>query len=192
MFNAEDRLPVVREMIMASTEEERRARARPAAADAAVRLRGDLRGDGGAAGDDPPARPAAARVPARPRGCDRRARCASGSSSSARRTRCSARAAAGSGCIYPEIYEMQVRAIVARRDRGPRANGRRAAGRDHAPARRVRGGAAPAPRADDRGRRGGGRARLPGRDDDRAPARVHPRRRDRARTPTSSRSARTT
>ena len=39
--------------------------ARPAAAVPAVRLRGDLRGDGGAAGDDPAARPAAARVPAR-------------------------------------------------------------------------------------------------------------------------------
>ena len=46
--------------------------ARPAAAVPAERLRGDLRGDGGAAGDDPAARSAAARVPAcRARG-DRR------------------------------------------------------------------------------------------------------------------------
>ena len=52
----------------------RRRRGRPprsagaAAADPAGRLRGDLRGDGGAARDDPPARLAAARVPARARG----------------------------------------------------------------------------------------------------------------------------
>ena len=72
--------------------------ARAAAADAAVRLRGDLRGDGGAAGDDPAARPAAARVPARPRGGDRRAHARRGSRRCTRRTRCSARAAAGSAC----------------------------------------------------------------------------------------------
>ena len=41
-------------------------RARQAAAAAAGRLRGPLRGDGRPAGHDPPARPAAARVPARP------------------------------------------------------------------------------------------------------------------------------
>ena len=39
-------------------------------------------------------------------------RCAPGSASSGRRTRCSARAAAGSACMFPEIYEMQVRAIA--------------------------------------------------------------------------------
>ena len=42
-------------------------RAGRAAAVPAERLRGDLRGDGRPAGDDPAARPAAARVPARPR-----------------------------------------------------------------------------------------------------------------------------
>ena len=47
--------------------------ARTAAAVPAERLRGHLRGDGRAAGDDPAARPAAARVPPAARGGDRRA-----------------------------------------------------------------------------------------------------------------------
>ena len=47
MFMAAGRLPIVREMILASTGRRTRSRARPAAADAAARLRGDLRGDGG-------------------------------------------------------------------------------------------------------------------------------------------------
>ena len=85
------------------------------------------------------------------------------------------------GLFYPEIYEMQVRAIVraaiAVRERV--ADDTRAARRDHAPARRLRRGAEAAARADRAGRRRGGRARLPRRDDDRAAARVCPRRRDR-------------
>ena len=84
-----------------------------AAAAPAGGLRGPVRGDGGAAGDDPAARPAAARVPQEPRRtCARRssgrgssARTTSSSSSrrspawrrSTRRTRCSAPAAAGWG-----------------------------------------------------------------------------------------------
>ena len=83
------------------------------------------------------------------------------------------------GLFFPEIYEMQVRAIVraaiAVRDRGRG----RAARRDHAPARRLRRGAQAAAGAD-RARGGrGGRARVPRRHDDRAAAGVHPRRRDR-------------
>ena len=87
--------------------------ARGAAAAPAGGLRGALRGDGGAAGDDPAARPAAARVPQEPaRTCARRSS-ARGSSApttssssrrrsrawrrSTRRTRCSAPAAAGWG-----------------------------------------------------------------------------------------------
>ena len=46
MFMAEDRLPVVREMILADRRGRPARGARPAAADAAGRLRGDLRGDG--------------------------------------------------------------------------------------------------------------------------------------------------
>ena len=42
----------------------------------------------------------------------RDARCASASRRSTRRTRCSARAACRLGILYPEIYEMQVEAIM--------------------------------------------------------------------------------
>ena len=45
------------------------------------------------------------------------------------------------GLMYPEIYEMQVRAIVARGDRGARADRRSPARRDHASARRLPRGA---------------------------------------------------
>ena len=95
------------------------------------------------------------------------------------------------GLFYPEIYEMQVRAIV-RAAIAVRERSARAARRDHAPARRLRRGAEAAARAD-RARRGrGGRARVPRRHDDRAAARVRPRRTRSPSTPTSSRSARTT
>ena len=111
MFMAEDRLPVVREMIMASTRRSAAPRSKGCSRPAGG-LRGHLRGDGGPAGDDPPARPAAARVPAAARG--------GGATSDARpdpgapgvEPDARARAAAGSGCMLPEIYEMQVRAIV--------------------------------------------------------------------------------
>ena len=82
------------------------------------------------------------------------------------------------GLLYPEIYEMQVRAIcggdaVAERRRG-------AARRDHAPARRHRRGAAPAARARRRASpRRRAAARLPRRHDDRAAAGLRARRRDR-------------
>ena len=48
-----------------------------------------------------------------------------------------ARARCRLGLVYPEIYEMQVRAIVARGCRRSRADRRGAARRDHAPARRA-------------------------------------------------------
>ena len=63
MFMATDRQPKMQAMIMAESEEERaRGARRPAAAPAGA-LRGPVRGDAGAAGDHPPARPAAPRVP---------------------------------------------------------------------------------------------------------------------------------
>ena len=66
-----------------------------------------------------------------------------------RPTRCSARAACRLGVLHPEIYEMQVRAIVrAARCASARA---RAAARDHDPAGRLRAGA----RADARAGRAG-------------------------------------
>ena len=62
----------------------------------------------------------------------------------------------------------------------PGAHGRGAARRDHAPARRLRRGAAPAARAHDRGHAGGGAGdRVPVRHDDRVAARGAARRRDR-------------
>ena len=100
------RIIAVREMIMADDVEGREARARQAPADAARRFRRALPHHGGPAGDDPPARSAAARIPAQDRCRDgggrqgdrqgprdhpppRAARCT-------RPTRCSAIAAAGS------------------------------------------------------------------------------------------------
>ena len=126
-------------------------RARQAAAAPAGRLRGDLRGDGGPAGDDPPARPAAARVPAAARGGQGRA---------------DARADQGAAGVEPDARHPRLPARPAlagdlrdagagdhprgRRRRG--AHGRGAARRDHAPARRLRRGAAPPARDHDRDR----------------------------------------
>ena len=59
------------------------------------------------------------------------------------------------GLQWPEIYEMQVRAIVRAALAVRERTGAGAARRDHAPARRVRRGAAPPARAH-RPRRGGG------------------------------------
>ena len=64
MFFDEDRIRAVREMILADDEKSRRARARQASADAARGFRRAVRDHAGAAGDDPAARSAAARVPA--------------------------------------------------------------------------------------------------------------------------------
>ena len=96
MFMAEDRLPVMREMILADSVDGRRVALDRILPDAAGRLRGDLRGDGRAAGDDPAARPAAARVPAARSRRRRTSTCASAFACSRRRTRCSACAAAAS------------------------------------------------------------------------------------------------
>ena len=74
MFMAAERQPKMRAMIMADDRGGAARCARPAAAAAAGRLRGALRGDGRPAGHDPPARPAAARVPAPGRGRLPRAR----------------------------------------------------------------------------------------------------------------------
>ncbi len=68
MFLAPDRLPVVREMILADTPAEEAAALGRSRSGAADRLRGDPRGDGRPAGHGAPARSAAARVPAVGRG----------------------------------------------------------------------------------------------------------------------------
>ena len=133
---AEDRLPVVREMILARDEDGRERALERLLPMQQSDFEGILARDGRAARDDPAARPAAARVPARPRRAGRRARAdacrARARAPRARqrarprartsRTRCSARAAAASALVHPEIYVMQVRAIV----RGALAAARRA------------------------------------------------------------------
>ncbi len=121
MFFEEDRIVAVREMILADDEAGAPGGARQAPADAARRLRRAVRDHGRAAGDHPPARPAAARVPAEDRRGDRRGGEGDGGRAGeaprARRTpctsstRCSAIAAAASSSPIPEIAEMQARAI---------------------------------------------------------------------------------
>ena len=130
-------------------------RARPAAAVPAERLRGHLRGDGRAAGDDPAARPAAARVPAARSRRRPTSACATRIKALHEANPMLGTRGCRLGLQWPEIYEMQVRAIV--RAALPCATAPAgAAGRDHAPARRLRGGAAPAARADGPNGRGGG------------------------------------
>ena len=109
MFLAEDRLPIVRAMILAHTPEEEAAALEQLRVGAEGRLPRDPRGDGRPARHGPPARPAAARVPAvgggaagaaghhRPRP-PRRPPCSRPPSRGASRTRCSARAASASAC----------------------------------------------------------------------------------------------
>ena len=67
MFMAEDRQPKMRAMIMADTREDRKQALADLLPLQQEDFEGHLRGDGRAAGDRPPARPAAARVPAQPR-----------------------------------------------------------------------------------------------------------------------------
>ena len=154
-------------------------RARQAAARPAGRLRGDLRGDGRLPGHDPPARPAAARVPARRSRRRPRTTCAAGSRELHEANPMLGTRGCRLGLQWPEIYEMQVRAIVRAAAAGRGADGDAAARRDHAPARRLPRGAR-APARADRARRGRGAVgRVPLRHDDRAAARLHPGRRDR-------------
>ena len=68
MFFEADRIGAMREMIMADEEAGQARRPRQAPADAALRFHRDLPHHARPAGDDPAARPAAARVPAEDRG----------------------------------------------------------------------------------------------------------------------------
>ncbi len=123
MFMAQDRLPIVQEMIMARDEAARRVALDKLLPDAAVRLRGHLRGDGRVPGHDPPARPAVARVPALARGGDLRRDARAGSRSCTRRIRCSAPAAAGSGCSGPRSTRCRCARSSARPPRWESAPG---------------------------------------------------------------------
>ena len=98
------------------------SRAGQTAADAARRFRSDLQGDGGLAGHHPPARSAAARIPAAQGRGDRGSRRAP-PARSGEKLRARAIALHESnpmlghrgcrlGITYPEIYEMQARAIL--------------------------------------------------------------------------------
>jgi pyruvate,orthophosphate dikinase len=137
MFFGEERLPVVQEMILADTR-----RARRAALDRLLPFQqSDFEGifKRRTAGDHPAARPTAARIPP--------------SLDEAKNERLRDRIKAlheanpmlgtrgADSPAGPEIYEMQVRAIVCN---VPRCNRTGAPGGDHAPARRLRGGTAAA------------------------------------------------
>ena len=129
MFMSAERLPVVREMILATAGRAARGGARAAAADAAVRLRGDLRRHGGPARDGAPARPAAARVPARSHGARGRAR-ADRARARAQEPRAAGRARAAALRAEPDARHprLPARAAVSRhlRDAGARDRARRA------------------------------------------------------------------
>ena len=121
MFFDGDRIVAMREMILADTRTGPARGARQAFADAALGFRRTVRDHGRPAGDHPPARSAAARIPAEDRGGDRRGR---GGHEGAARRSCAQRTDAlhefnpmlgHRGCrlavTYPEIAEMQARAI---------------------------------------------------------------------------------
>ena len=212
MFLGSERVAAVQQMIFAETHGGGAGGLRRAAAAAARRLRRDLPGDGRAAGHGAPARPAAARVPAGP---DRRCRSRSRSGRSAARTWRRRKPILAKvrqlhetnpmlglrgvrlGIVKPGLYAMQVRAIVEA------ACEVRAGGGDPkveimiplvatAPElQQMRDGARARGRRGPRGARASSSAPRVGHDD-RAAARGRDGRRDRARPPTSSRSARTT
>ena len=137
-------------------------RARQAAAVPARGFRGAVPHHGGPAGDDPPARPAAARVPAaRATPSSRRSpppsartwrRCAGASPNLAEANPMLGHRGCRLGITYPEIYEMQARAIFegAHRDRGGDRQG--AGARNHDPARRHEEGTGDHPRPGRQGR----------------------------------------
>ena len=170
MFFGPDREELVRDMFIAAArrplrggpeaESELGAGARSPRRAAAGGLRRDLPGDERAPGDDSPAGPADARVRLR-REFRRRARAGKGSGDTAELSRVQGRIAVAEelkevdpmlgtrgarlGLLVPELYEMQVRAIVgAALDVGADGEGPR--GRDHVPLGCLRGragGAAP-------------------------------------------------
>ena len=182
MFMAEDRLPVVREMILAATRTERRGALDELLPMQQADFEGIFEAMAGLPGHDPAARPAAARVPARrSRRRPTRTRCAQRIAQLHESNPMLGTRGCRLGLQYPEIYEMQVRAIVRAAPRRRRAHGRGAAGRDHDPARRLRARSCARLRElTERGRRPRSRtvAYLVGTMIE-LPRAVHPRRRDR-------------
>ena len=177
MFFGDERLPVMQEMIMARDEQGRRS-----ALDRLLPMQqSDFEGIFEAMAGlpvtirllDPPLHeflPAPDEAPERDARADQ---AAPGVEPDARHARLQARAA-----VPGDLRDAGARDRPCGESR-PGQDGRGAARRDHAPARRVRRRAAPAARADRRRGRRGERRRVSVRHDDRAPARVHPRGRDR-------------
>ena len=141
MFFEGDRIVAVREMILSDDENGPPRRAGETAADAARGLRRAVQDHERPAGDDPAARSAAARVPAAHRSGDRRR---SRTRSERRWTSCSAGPAelhefnpmlGFRGCrlaiAYPEIAEMQARAIFEAAVEAARAQRRAGRAGDH-------------------------------------------------------------
>ena len=140
------------DLILAETDEDAPGRARRPRAAAARRLRGDPRGHGRPAGDDPADRPAAARVPARP---DRAVGQGRPGRRQGHRRRTSKLLAAVRrlheqnpmlglrgvrlGLVIPGLFDMQVRAI-AHAAAELKQGGQGPAPGDHDPARRGRAG----------------------------------------------------
>ncbi len=214
MFFAEDRLPIVRRMILADNEADRKAAAQRAAADAARRLLRRVQGDARLPGDGPDDRPAAPRVPAEARGPD------GGRSPGSRRPAATRRRLEEKktllarveqlhefnpmlghrgcrlGITYPEITEMQTRAIM---EAACQLNkeGLKVVPEIMIPlVGFVKEFARPEGDRQARGQRGhegaGDQDQVPRRHDDRGAARGGDRRRDRRRGRSSSRSGRTT
>ena len=190
---AQERLPVVQEMILARDEAGRRAALDRLLPMQQSDFEGIFEAMAGLPGHDPPARPAAARVPADARGGDRPTRCgsrikrAARGEPDARHARLPARPA-----VARDLRDAGARDRPRRAARSRERTGRAAARRDHAPARRLpRGARAPA-RADRARRRRGAGDRVPLRHDDRAAARRASAPTRSPRSPTSARSARTT
>ena len=129
MFMAQDRLPVVQEMIMAATRRTRRAALDRLLPMQQSDFEGIFEAMAGLPGHDPAARPAVARVPALARGGDLGRRCAAGSPSCTSRIRCSAPAAAGSGCNGPRSTRCRCARSSARPQRWGSGPGRRRSSR---------------------------------------------------------------
>ena len=125
MFMGEDRLPVVREMILAREEDERRAALEKLLPMQQADFEGIFEAMAWSAVTirllDPPLHEFLPPLEEAPR-----TRCATGSANYGSRTRCSERVDAAWACSSPEIYEMQVRAVVrAARVVRERTGGRR-------------------------------------------------------------------
>ena len=129
MFFAEDRLPIVQQMILADNTEDAREGAGQAAPHAALGLQGPLRDHGRLPGHDPASRPAAPRIPAEARGAHGRDRRDAGKkapkASITKKEKLLHRVeelhelnpmlghrGCRLGIVYPEITRMQTRAII--------------------------------------------------------------------------------